>query len=41
LNTTAPPGSTDNGICAASLTLARHSKNAKAKIRMIGCLPVC
>lgn len=41
LNTTAPPGRTDSGICAASLTLARHSKNAKAKIRMIGRLTVC
>ncbi|MNE58226.1 hypothetical protein D3C80_1532440 [compost metagenome] len=40
LKTTAPPGRTDSGICAASLRLATQSKNAKAIIRMVGRLLV-
>src|SRR3989344_8473808 len=36
LYTTAPPGRTDSGSCAASITLDTQSKIAEAIIRMVG-----
>src|SRR6187399_1219003 len=40
LYTNPPPGRTDSGSCAASITLATQSKNAKAIMRMVGRLLV-